>query len=78
MIESALQTTASWVSSLPTRLSGGQLLVYEWGLPGRRAAAVQAVQAMKATMRRDSSGSVTACGPSPPPPLFSRLRISFS
>src|SRR5262249_31970802 len=52
-IESVLHTTASEVNSLPTSDSGGQLFVYEYGRPGRRAAAVHAVQAMKATIRRD-------------------------
>ena len=34
------------------------------------------VQAMKATIWRDSPGSGMACGPRPPPPLVSRSRIS--
>jgi hypothetical protein len=36
------------------------LFVYECGLPGRLAAAVQAVHAMNATIWREVSGSATA------------------
>ena len=60
-----LHMIASPVTVLPTSSSGGQLLVYEYVLPGRRAVAVQAVQAMKAVTFRDSSGSAIRCGLEP-------------
>jgi hypothetical protein len=44
---------ASPVNVLPTSSSGGQLFVYEYALPGRRATAVHAVQAMKAVIARE-------------------------
>ncbi len=61
---------ASPVSVLPTSSSGGQLFVYEYTRPGRRATAVHAVQAMKAVMARVSSGSVIMAGLSPSPLTF--------
>ena len=61
---------ASPVSVLPTSSSGGQLFVYEYVLPGRRATPVHAVQAMKAVIARVSPASVIMPGLSPSPLTF--------
>ena len=58
---------ASPVSVLPTSSSGGQLFVYEYVLPGRRATPVQAVQAMNDVIARASFASLINSGFRPSP-----------